>query len=247
MSEFKERTLLQCMIDNTFIPPKLSGGEETDASEMELVTLLISSLWEFRSFLDGKTATVVFEAFELSPMNKNAINTIGRLRPYFSSTAVSISLSTFADKDLQIAAAAMLMKMSQQTVAEMQPRAKKSGQHHEERDTTNPSIVTQLLIAPLRANGTAIQVAGVWKLLEKKPCTATATRSPGDDHQLGSFSASPCNGTCLANLPMHKNSYELSPPLPRLSSSLGCTFRHNPVITTQPFRSKTSLVKEGTC
>lgn len=54
--------------------------------------------------------------------------------------------------------------MSHQPVADSITQVDKAGQsHHEERDTTAPDVVLELLMCVLRANGKSVQVSGIWK------------------------------------------------------------------------------------
>lgn len=107
---------------------------------------------------------IVFEVFELSPTNEVVVSTKGCLRRHFPQAAVSISLKTFGKYDFKDAFATTLAKMSHQVVAETVPQTIKAEQSHdEERDTTDPRIVTEFLMSFLRANGSAAQVSGMWK------------------------------------------------------------------------------------
>lgn len=54
--------------------------------------------------------------------------------------------------------------MSHQPVADSIPQINKAGQSHdEERETTDPDVVLELLMSVLRANGKPVQVSGIWK------------------------------------------------------------------------------------
>ncbi|KAF5252651.1 hypothetical protein FANTH_2546 [Fusarium anthophilum] len=75
-----------------------------------------------------------FETLELSPTNRAAMTTRGRL-----------------------------------AVAEMQPKVKKAQQmHNEERDTTDPCIVTELLTSFLRGAGTPAEIKAVQKRMREE-------------------------------------------------------------------------------
>ncbi|KAJ4159587.1 uncharacterized protein LMH87_007528 [Akanthomyces muscarius] len=103
--------------------------------------------------------TIVFEFFELSPTNQAVMSTEGRLRRRFPASAVSFALSVFHNDDIHAALAAAIDKMNRQQVAEMRPRARKSRHDQiEERDTNNPSIVTDFLATILRTKGDVVQV-----------------------------------------------------------------------------------------
>ncbi|SMQ52164.1 unnamed protein product [Zymoseptoria tritici ST99CH_3D7] len=99
---------------------------------------------------------VTFQTFELSPKNKDVMSTAGRLNRIFPGCAISIDTNTFSKLDFLTTLANALAKMSIQAVPGTQPQSKKKGQKEdEERDTTNPGIITELLFAGfLRSMGT---------------------------------------------------------------------------------------------
>ncbi|KAK0369926.1 hypothetical protein CLIM01_12717 [Colletotrichum limetticola] len=99
-------------------------------------------------------STLRVEAFELSACNKDVTTTAGRLRRTFPGTAVSISLENAREDGFITTLAATLSKMTTQPSAETKPKAKKAGQLQDEnRDTTHPKMVTELLHAFLLAVG----------------------------------------------------------------------------------------------
>ncbi|GKU23028.1 unnamed protein product, partial [Fusarium langsethiae] len=105
-----------------------------------------------------------FETFELSPTNAAAMATKGRLVRQFPDTATKISDKDFRSEEFQEVLANTLVKMSYQRVAEAQPKARKARKdHHEDRETTNPQIVNELLTSFLRGVGTQVQVEGIRK------------------------------------------------------------------------------------
>ncbi|KAJ4208350.1 hypothetical protein NW767_001454 [Fusarium falciforme] len=107
---------------------------------------------------------VCFETFELSPTNEAVMSAKGRLVRRFPATATEISLDDFKDKGFQSALTKTLVKMSFQTAPDTRPTARKAGQDHtEERDTTNPRIVTELLTSIVGAVGTHVSVKGICK------------------------------------------------------------------------------------
>ncbi|SPJ89726.1 uncharacterized protein FTOL_13087 [Fusarium torulosum] len=91
-----------------------------------------------------------FETFELSPTNAAAMATKGRL--------------DFRSEEFQEVLANTLVKMSYQRVAEAQSKARKARKdHHEDRETTNPQIVNELMTSFLRGVGIQVQVEGIRK------------------------------------------------------------------------------------
>ncbi|KAH0423698.1 hypothetical protein CcaCcLH18_11994 [Colletotrichum camelliae] len=109
-------------------------------------------------------STLRVEAFELSACNKDVTMTTGRLRRTFPGTAVSINLENAREDGFITTLAATLSKMSTQPSAETKPKAKKAGQLQDEnRDTTHPKMVTELLHAFLLAVGQPTASDRVWK------------------------------------------------------------------------------------
>ncbi|KAM3543277.1 hypothetical protein ARSEF1564_003807 [Beauveria bassiana] len=94
---------------------------------------------------------ILLEFSELAPENEAAMRTKGRLKRHFPGSAVSIPVTTFANSDLHLSMAETVAKMSFQQVKAMKPTVRKSGESHiEERDTTNPAIVTDFLATVVR-------------------------------------------------------------------------------------------------
>lgn len=105
-----------------------------------------------------------FEVFELSPLNAAAITTKGRLLRCFPGTALVVSMDIFQTPDFQTMFTGTLAKMSYQRAADTTPKVRKSGQSHDEdRDTTHPKMVTELLMGVLRSLGAPVEVSHQWK------------------------------------------------------------------------------------
>ncbi|KAF9769646.1 hypothetical protein IL306_012919 [Fusarium sp. DS 682] len=105
-----------------------------------------------------------FETFELSPTNTAAMAAKGRLIRQFPDTATEITLEDFGNQAFQEVLTNTLVKMSHQRVSEAQPKARKAGKdHHEDRETTDPRIVTELLTSVLRGAGKLVEVEGIRK------------------------------------------------------------------------------------
>ncbi|KAI5359080.1 hypothetical protein Slin15195_G067110 [Septoria linicola] len=93
---------------------------------------------------------VRFEAFELAAQNKDVIGTNGRLIRSFPGTAVAIPTSTFESPQFRATLAQALTTMSVQQAPDMCPQIMKAGKPvDEERDTTHPGIVSELLVSGL--------------------------------------------------------------------------------------------------
>ncbi|PHH88387.1 hypothetical protein CDD83_7603 [Cordyceps sp. RAO-2017] len=111
-----------------------------------------------------KQDSVVFEPFELSPRNNSAIQTVGRLQRRFPASSVALDVAKFRDSQFQREFVHSITKMSHQEVAKMKASVKKAGDKHiEERDTTAPEVVTNLLATVLRTLGDLVEEPRIWK------------------------------------------------------------------------------------
>lgn len=107
---------------------------------------------------------VIFEAFELSPLNEAVMSTKGRLRRSFPGPAICISTDTFEDAEFQSVLASTLAKMCSQKAVGMTPTVRKSQNNvQEDRDTSHPGIVTELLLGILSPLSSPLDVKRIWK------------------------------------------------------------------------------------
>nr|POE84323.1 hypothetical protein CFP56_76392 [Quercus suber] len=127
------------------------------------VTLHISA--QNAGVLISKTEdTIIFEVFELSPRNSAVYSTQGRLQRTFPGCAVAVDSAVFLDDGFQAAVAHTLSKMSQQEANGMRPKVRKAGKEVvEDRDTNDPALVTELLVAVLNAAGHPIKTSSISK------------------------------------------------------------------------------------
>lgn len=117
----------------------------------------------------------MFEFFEVAPTNHAAMSTVGRLKRQFPASSVSIPSSVFDDQQLHAALADTISTMGRQEIAEMKPRVKKSGNNQiEERDTTDPAIVTDFLATTLCAMGSLVQLPAISKNTREQICWSDA-------------------------------------------------------------------------
>jgi hypothetical protein len=87
--------------------------------------------------------SIRFEFFELSPTNRAAMTSKGRLVREFPALASKIDTKVARNVDLTKSLARTVSKLSAQAAPDMQPQIRKNGQDmKEERDTTNPAMVT---------------------------------------------------------------------------------------------------------
>ncbi|EXA33500.1 hypothetical protein FOVG_15219 [Fusarium oxysporum f. sp. pisi HDV247] len=124
-------------------------SEQADAASMYHITEQNAGL-----IIRRLESSYSSQTFELSPTNKAAMTTKGRLIREFPATVTEVSAKDFNNSSFQEVLTKTLVKMSHQAVAEMQPKVKKAQQmHNEERDTTDSRIVTELLTSFLRGAG----------------------------------------------------------------------------------------------
>ncbi|KAF8860560.1 hypothetical protein BDZ45DRAFT_800719 [Acephala macrosclerotiorum] len=108
--------------------------------------------------------SINLEAFELSPLNEAVITTKGRLQRSFPGPALSLTIQVFEQPPFQATTAQTLAKMSHQSAVGTKPKARKAGRmHDEDRDTTDPKLVTELFMGFLRSVGAPVTVSRLWK------------------------------------------------------------------------------------
>ena len=101
--------------------------------------------------------TVVFECFEASPQNAAIMEAKGALTRQFPAHAVSLSLRVFQDQKFQHELADKLSKLDTEEIQEMMPQSNKADKRMGEvRDTPNPSLITEMLMAILASLGKPI-------------------------------------------------------------------------------------------
>lgn len=103
--------------------------------------------------------SVVFEAFEASPESEQVLAAQDALLCTFPSQATRISLATFQSSDFQESLANFLEMASIETFSRLAAKSRKANTEvTEERDTSNPALITQMLIPFLETIGTPFQV-----------------------------------------------------------------------------------------
>lgn len=106
----------------------------------------------------------VFEMFELSPDNASVMGTRGRLVRMFPAFAVQVDSNILTNPDFQSSIANTMATMSHQRAPDTTPKVQKAGQlHDEERDTTSPKAVTELLASILLSFGSEASVKSIRK------------------------------------------------------------------------------------
>ena len=119
------------------------------------------------------TSGVVFECFEVSALNASVIGAKGSLLREFPGRAVIIPTRTFDRRLFRKELASCLARLSSETVKECMPISRKGGNFFEEvRDTIDPKLVTEMLMALLIANGGAAPVDKLRKRVRDEVCWA---------------------------------------------------------------------------
>ena len=107
---------------------------------------------------------IQFDVFELSPTNGAVMTTNGRLQRSFPGVAVTVTYNDFTKTGFRETVADTLAGMSSQAVAGMQPQARKTRSlHDEDRDTTHPGMVSELLTGFLSAVGQNVPSPAITK------------------------------------------------------------------------------------
>lgn len=107
--------------------------------------------------------TITLGLFELSPVNKAAMSSMGRLVRTFPSTASEIPAILMQDTAFRESVAYTVAKMTTQAAPGTQPHVRKNGAAiDEDRDTTHPKMVTDWLmnyVAALGQSTSAIRIS----------------------------------------------------------------------------------------
>jgi hypothetical protein len=107
---------------------------------------------------------IVFETFELSPLNESAMKCKGRLKRTFPALASSIPIGTLRSVGVVESLSDTLAKASTQLAKDFQCQSKKAGHYHDEgRNTNHPGIVTDLFLNLTIGLGEPIDVARITK------------------------------------------------------------------------------------
>ena len=108
--------------------------------------------------------SVIFECFEASPSAEAVMACNGALTRCFPAHAVSVPFQVFGNESFQRELADKICRLDVEHVEEMMPKSQKAGRKNVEvRDTTNPSLVTEMLMAILASLGTPVDVQQIQK------------------------------------------------------------------------------------
>lgn len=103
--------------------------------------------------------TVIFEAFEASPSSEDVLASENALIQAFPGRACAVSEGCFRHEDFRSSLAEFLEKASMETLNQLMAKTRKAGvEITEARDTTDPAMITQLLMPLLESLGESLQV-----------------------------------------------------------------------------------------
>ena len=123
--------------------------------------------------------TYVFEAFEASPRAANVLASKAALQWDFPSRSVSVTSEVFTDPNFQEHIARFLEQASIEHVKDFAATTWKAGSTaFESRDTANPALVGQLLMALLEANGQAHSSNTTRKRVRDDVCWGDGAKNP---------------------------------------------------------------------
>ncbi|KAK8112290.1 uncharacterized protein PG998_008747 [Apiospora kogelbergensis] len=106
----------------------------------------------------------VFEMFELSPANAAVMETRGRLVRSFPVIAIQVDSAVLTNPKFHSSIANSMATMSHQRAPGTTPQIRKADQSHdEERDTTSPKAITELLASILLSFGSEASVQSIRK------------------------------------------------------------------------------------
>lgn len=95
--------------------------------------------------------TIQVESFELSPQNETVMRALGRIRRTFLDPGLAFDRVIFEEPDSKKALAHTLAQMSRQYRSDTMVKIMKAGElHDEDRDTSDPKMITEFFMSVLR-------------------------------------------------------------------------------------------------
>lgn len=122
---------------------------------------------------------VIFEAFEASPRSEDVLAAPRALLWDFPGVAVTVPYAEFADESFQLGLSGILHQSSAESISRFAARAHKSGSTVIEiRDTTDPAVITQMVITALEAYGHRISPQLLRKRVRDDVCWSDGAEVP---------------------------------------------------------------------
>jgi hypothetical protein len=111
-----------------------------------------------------KEEFVIFQSFELSPLNADAMVANGRLVRSFPGAAARLKAALFEEEDLRMTLSKTIAKLASQPAPGFQPKIRKAQQKHDEmRDTPHSGMVTTFFMNVIAALGEPINSPTITK------------------------------------------------------------------------------------
>ncbi|KAK8250072.1 hypothetical protein IWZ00DRAFT_531073 [Phyllosticta capitalensis] len=127
----------------------------------------------------GGSSYVHFEAFEASPRSQDVLASPDALQWDFPGAAVAIPHTEFADESFQDCISQFLQQSSSEALKHFAARAHKSGSAVKEiRDTTDPAIITHMLMTLLESYGARDNPPVLRKRVRDDVCWSDGAETP---------------------------------------------------------------------
>ncbi|KAK8175389.1 hypothetical protein IWX90DRAFT_469628 [Phyllosticta citrichinensis] len=126
-----------------------------------------------------ETSSVIFEAFEASPRSEDVLAAPDALQWDFPGAAAVIPYAEFSNESFQDSLAQFLQQSSTQALKQFAARTKKSGSAVVEiRDTTDPAIITHMLMNLLESYGARAEPPVLRKRVRDDVCWSDGAEMP---------------------------------------------------------------------
>lgn len=123
--------------------------------------------------------SVLFEAFEASPLSEDVLASKNALRWDFPGSAVAIPISEYQKAPFQYELATFLEKASTESIKRFAAHTTKAGSFaFESRDTVDPSLITEMLMTLLEANGRRVSSPLLHKRVRDDVCWSEGGENP---------------------------------------------------------------------
>lgn len=135
------------------------------------------------SLFSNENGGIVFEAFEASPLGESVLKSTNTLLWDFPGSSVVVPLKEFLDEDFQQNLVSFLDQASIESAKQFTAHTTKAGASIlESRETVNPALITQMLMALLSAVGRRVELPRIRKRVRDDVCWEDAAlpwrRSP---------------------------------------------------------------------
>ncbi|KAI9734261.1 MAG: hypothetical protein M1834_002365 [Cirrosporium novae-zelandiae] len=157
----------------------------TEFRTLEHKDLLILHITEqnagllIRRHHDAQGQSVIFEAFEVSPLSESVIASENALQWDFPGCAIAIPFSEFNNASFQDNLATFLEQASTEPIKRFAAHTNKAGSFaFESRDTVDPSLITQMLMTFLEVNGHRIFPPLLRKRVRDDVCWTNGAQNP---------------------------------------------------------------------